>query len=66
MPPGRLPEVVFWASPTRRRLRERHRTRWRDYISYVDRDYLGVLPEELEDMAEVREVWASLFRLLLL
>ena len=64
MPPGRLPGEVFWACPTGRRPRGRPRTRWRDYISRLAWERLGVLPEELVEVAEGREVWASLLKLL--
>lgn len=36
----------------------------RDYISYLGRERLGVLPDKLEEVAEVRLVWASLLVLL--
>ncbi|KAJ0002535.1 hypothetical protein NQD34_007684 [Periophthalmus magnuspinnatus] len=64
MPPGRLPRQVFWACPTGRRPRGRPRTRWRDYVSRLAWERLGVPPEELEDVSGVREVWESLLRLL--
>ncbi|KAI3359086.1 hypothetical protein L3Q82_002581 [Scortum barcoo] len=63
MPPGRLPREVFQACPTRRRPGE-DRTRWRDYVSQLAWERLGVPPEELEEVSGVREVWASLLRLL--
>ena len=49
---------------TRRRPRGRPRTRWRDYVSRLAWERLGVPPEELEEVSGVREVWASLLRLL--
>uniref|UniRef100_A0A3B3CJV2 Reverse transcriptase domain-containing protein n=1 Tax=Oryzias melastigma TaxID=30732 RepID=A0A3B3CJV2_ORYME len=64
MPPGRLPGEVFRACPTGRRPRGRPRTRWRDYVSRLAWERLGVPPEELEEVAGEREVWASLLRLL--
>ncbi|CAM4608815.1 unnamed protein product [Leuciscus chuanchicus] len=64
MPPGRLPGKVFRAHPTGRRPRGRTRTRWRDYVSRLDWESLGVPPEELEEVSREREVWASLLRLL--
>uniref|UniRef100_A0A3B3HQU3 Reverse transcriptase domain-containing protein n=1 Tax=Oryzias latipes TaxID=8090 RepID=A0A3B3HQU3_ORYLA len=64
MPPGRLPGEVFRACPTGRRPRGRPRTRWRDYVSRLAWERLGVPPEELEEVAGVREVWASLLSLL--
>ncbi|KAI3377612.1 hypothetical protein L3Q82_008771 [Scortum barcoo] len=42
----------------------RPRTRWRDYVSQLAWERLGVPPEELEEVSGVREVWASLLRLL--
>uniref|UniRef100_A0A3P9IEH8 Ig-like domain-containing protein n=1 Tax=Oryzias latipes TaxID=8090 RepID=A0A3P9IEH8_ORYLA len=35
-------------------------TRWRDYVSRLAWDNSGFPPEELEEVAGVREVWASL------
>uniref|UniRef100_A0A3B4BI15 Ethanolamine kinase n=1 Tax=Periophthalmus magnuspinnatus TaxID=409849 RepID=A0A3B4BI15_9GOBI len=64
MPPGRLPREVFWACPTGRRPRGRPRTRWRDYVSRLAWERLGIPLEELEDVSGVREVWESLLRLL--
>ncbi|KAI3374050.1 hypothetical protein L3Q82_022616 [Scortum barcoo] len=64
MPPGRLPREVFQACPTGRRPRGRPRTRWRDYVSRLAWERLGGPPEELEEVSGVREVWASLLRLL--
>ncbi|KAK3512205.1 hypothetical protein QTP70_000467 [Hemibagrus guttatus] len=64
MPPGRLPGEVFWACPTRKRPRGRPRTHWRDYVFRLAWERLGVPPEELEEVAREREVWASLLRLL--
>uniref|UniRef100_A0A8C6PEH1 Nucleobindin 2a n=1 Tax=Nothobranchius furzeri TaxID=105023 RepID=A0A8C6PEH1_NOTFU len=66
MPPGRLPGEVFRTRPTGRRPKGRPRTRWRDYVSHLARErpgerqqILGILPEELAQVAGVREVWAS-------
>ncbi|XP_061592834.1 uncharacterized protein LOC133457505 [Cololabis saira] len=47
-----------------RRPRGRPRTRWRDYVSRLAWERLGLPPEELEEVSGVREVWASLLRLL--
>ncbi|KAI3375367.1 hypothetical protein L3Q82_021856, partial [Scortum barcoo] len=60
----RLPREVFQACPTGRRPRGRPRTRWRDYVSRLAWERLGIPPEELEEVSGVREVWASLLRLL--
>ncbi|KAI3361706.1 hypothetical protein L3Q82_002062 [Scortum barcoo] len=52
MPPGRLPREVFQAAcPTGRRPRGRPRTRWRDYVSRLAWERLGVPPEELEEVS---------------
>ena len=64
MPPGRLPGEVFRARPTGKRPRGRPRTRWRDYVSQLAWERLGVPREELDDVAGEREVWASLLKLL--
>ncbi|KAK0156417.1 Craniofacial development protein 2 [Merluccius polli] len=64
MPPGRLPGEVFRARPTGRRPRGRPRTRWRDYVSRLAWECLGIPQEELDEVAGEREVWASLLRLL--
>nr|XP_023656259.1 uncharacterized protein LOC111837982 [Paramormyrops kingsleyae] len=57
MPPGRLPGEVFQACPTRRRPQGRPRTHW------LAEERLGIPPEELEEVAGEREVWASPLRL---
>ncbi|XP_077422693.1 uncharacterized protein LOC144052475 [Vanacampus margaritifer] len=64
MPPGRLPGEVFRACPTGRRPRGRPRTRWRDYVSRLSWERLGVPSDELAEVAGEREVWASLLKLL--
>ncbi|KAK3557834.1 hypothetical protein QTP86_003172 [Hemibagrus guttatus] len=64
MPLGRLPGEVFRACPTGKRPRGRPRTRWRDYVFRLAWERLGIPPEELEEVAREREVWASLLRLL--
>merc|ERR1712208_854 len=45
MPPERLPREVLGARPTGRRPRGRPRTRWKDYISRLAWERLGILPE---------------------
>ena len=62
MPPGCLPREVFLACPTGRRPQGRPRTRWSDYVTRLDRERLRILPDELEEVSGVREVWASLLR----
>ncbi|TWW73389.1 hypothetical protein D4764_15G0007830 [Takifugu flavidus] len=64
MPSGRLPLEVFRTCPTGRRPRGRPRTRWRDYISRLAWEQLGVPPEELMEVAGERAVWASPLKLL--
>ncbi|KAK3547561.1 hypothetical protein QTP86_024709 [Hemibagrus guttatus] len=64
MPLGRLPGEVFRACPTGKRPRGRPKTRWRDYVSRLAWECLGVPLEELEEVSGEREVWASLLRLL--
>ncbi|KAK0145686.1 hypothetical protein N1851_015405 [Merluccius polli] len=49
MPPGRLPGEVFRARPTGRRPRGRPRTRWRDYVSRLAWERLGIPQEELAE-----------------
>ncbi|KAK3555164.1 hypothetical protein QTP86_010048 [Hemibagrus guttatus] len=55
MPLGRFPGEVFWACPTGKRPRGRPRTRWRDYVSRLAWERLGVPPEELEEVSGERE-----------
>ena len=64
IPPGRLPREVFLARPTGRRPRGRPKTRWRDYISSVAWEHLGIPQSELANVAGEREVWGSLLKLL--
>ncbi|PWA16842.1 hypothetical protein CCH79_00012754 [Gambusia affinis] len=64
LPFGRLPGEVFQACPTGRRPKGRPRTRWRDYVSWLAWERLGIPPEELEQVAGEREVCASLLKLL--
>ncbi|TWW62329.1 R2 Retrovirus-related Pol polyprotein from type I retrotransposable element [Takifugu flavidus] len=47
-----------------RRPHGRPRTRWRDYISRLAWERLGVPPEELMEVARERAVWASFLKLL--
>ena len=64
MPPGRLPGEVFRACPTGRRPRGRPRTRWRDYVSLLAWERLGIPRVELDEVVGEREVWASLLKML--
>ncbi|KAK3545104.1 hypothetical protein QTP70_000616 [Hemibagrus guttatus] len=52
---GRLPGEVFQACPTGKRPRGRPRTRWRDYVSRLAWERLGVPPEELGEVSGERE-----------
>ncbi|TWW68024.1 hypothetical protein D4764_02G0010650 [Takifugu flavidus] len=47
MPPGRLPGEVFRACPSGRRPPGRPRTRWRDCVSRLVWERLGIPPDEL-------------------
>jgi len=60
MPPGRLALEVFQARPTGRRPQGRPRTLWRDYISRLACERLGIPQNELESVAGEREVWVIL------
>ena len=60
MPLERLPGKVLEARPTGRRPRGRPRTRWRDYIDSLALERLGILQEEVDDVAWERETWSSL------
>ena len=59
-----------WAPPlevfraTGRRPRGTPRTRWRDYISQLAWERLGVPQEELENVAGEKGAWSSLLSLL--
>ena len=64
MPLERLPREVLEARPTGRRPRGRPRTRWRDYIDSLASYHLGILQEEVEDVARDREVWSFLVEML--
>ncbi|KAI3371640.1 hypothetical protein L3Q82_023595, partial [Scortum barcoo] len=48
---GKIGAEVFQACPTGRRPRGRPRTRWRDYVSRLAWERLGVPPEELEEVS---------------
>ena len=51
MPPGRLPGEVLKAHPTGRRGQGRARTLWRDCVSQLAWEHLGISPEELDEVA---------------
>ncbi len=46
-----VPLEAFQARPTGRRPRGKPRTRWRDYISHLAWERLGIPQEELENFA---------------
>lgn len=52
MPPGRLLGEVLQACPTWRRPRGRQRAQWRDCISQLSWERLGVPQDELEEVGE--------------
>ncbi|KAK5915715.1 hypothetical protein CesoFtcFv8_001281 [Champsocephalus esox] len=64
MPPGHLPREVFQARPAGKRPRGRPRTRWRDYISSLAWERLGIPQSELVDVAREKKVWGTLLELL--
>ncbi len=64
MPPRRLPLKVFRAHTTVRVPRGRPRTHWRDYLSHLAWERLGIPPEELESVVGEGDVWTTLLRLL--
>ena len=64
MPPGHLPREVFQTCPARRRPRGRPRTRWKDYISMLAWEHLGIPQSELADVAGKKQVWGTLLELL--
>jgi hypothetical protein len=59
MPLERLPRKVLDARPTGRRPRGRPKTRWKDYISKLAWERLGILPEGVEEVAQDKEIWRS-------
>ena len=64
MPPECLPREVLDACPTGKRPRGRPRARWRDYISTLARERLGIPQDEVVDVAREREEWSSRLELL--
>lgn len=57
MLPGRIPQEILQACPTRRRPRGRPRTRSSDYVIGVAWELLGLLPLELEDVSCLKSGW---------
>ena len=64
MPSGLLRGEVFRARPIGRRPPGRPRTCWRDYVSRLAWERLGIPLEKLYEGADESEAWASLLRLL--
>ncbi len=64
MPHGRLPKEVFQTCPARKRPRGRPESRWRDNISALVWECLGIPQSELADVAREREVRGPLLKLL--
>ena len=61
IPTGRIPWEVFQARPVGRGgPRGRPRTRWRDYISALAGEWLGIPPSEMVNVAREGEVWGPL------
>lgn len=54
--PTRLPMEVFQGYLTGRKPQGKPRTRWRDYISQLAWERLGILEEELGDVAREMDV----------
>ena len=63
-PPGRLPGEAFRARPAGTRPPGSPGTRWKDYVSQLAWERLGIPPLEELDEAREWEVWASLLGLL--
>ena len=57
MPQERLPKQALLAKAKGRRPVGRPRTRWTDYIKDLGWNGLGLLPSEIMEMMEDREVW---------
>lgn len=55
--PSCLPLEVFWASPVGSRRSGRPWSRWRDYMSLLVWDDLGILWEDLESTAQEKDAW---------
>ena len=64
MPAGRLPREVYKACPTGSRPRGRPRIRWRNYISDLAEERLGIPEPELANAAQERKAWSRLLDLL--
>lgn len=57
MHPGHLPVEVFWGRPMGRRPQNKPKIHWRNYTSHLAWQHLRVLQEELENVAQERNVW---------
>ena len=51
--------VLACTAPTRRRPQDRPTTCWRDYISHLTREHLGIPQDELESVAREGIVWST-------
>lgn len=56
-----FPLEVLWAHPSGR---TQARPNWRDFVSHLAREYLGIPQEELEVVAGEGYVWATPLNLL--
>ena len=63
MPLGHLLLAVFLAWPPGKRPKGKPRSRWRDYISHLAWERLGIPQEQLESVAGDRDVWITLLSL---
>ncbi len=64
MPPGCLPREMLQVRPAGRRPWGSLKSRWRDYISALAWEYVGIPQSELADVASEREVWGTQLKLL--
>ncbi|KAK3526405.1 hypothetical protein QTP70_025434 [Hemibagrus guttatus] len=64
MPLGCLPGEVFRACPTGKRPQGRPRTCWRDYVSRLTWERLGIPPEELEEKEDdwLKHCWGQVLQ----
>lgn len=65
MPPWHAPREVIQARTFRKRTLGRPRTIWRDYVSTLAWECLGIPQSESKDVARERDVWDPLLELLL-
>lgn len=60
MSPGHHPVEIIHILQTGRRPQGRPRTQWREYLSNLAWECLGIPQEELETVAMEKDVWNSL------